>query len=491
MPGFVRRAQHLLRRPWLRQHWLITALLVLAAVSRIVVQYTYRPTLIFPDSLRYLQFAQRYAIGHWSPDTIRPSGYSVLILPAAALHMLALIPLAQHVLGLAEGAMIYAVLVRLGARRWLAALAAVPVLFDPLQLDLEQYVLSDVCAAFFLLTALVVLVWRGNQAGWAAMSASGLLLGAAAVTRVADLVLIVPATLYLAVTIRPWRRMAACGAILAAGFLLPVAGYAGWFASSHGQWGLTSYNGTFLYGRVVSFAKCTGLRLPSYERPLCPAQPPAQRNYDFYMWSARSPQWRLQPSLGMTRQAVVLDFSRRVLGHQPLSYLAAVAADMAYGFSPVRGNGPEHYPAAYLKFQAGFPPYAEVQTALGTYGRTGPAVQPELAAFLHGYGRFCYVPGVILAGGLLAGLAGLAGLRRSRLGCVWRADLLFTAATVAALGSASAFAPFDWRYQLPQLTLIPVAAILGITVLSGRRSPAPGAGPRVPSATVPSGTDRG
>ena len=312
-PGFIRRAQH-----WLRQHWLITALLLLAAGLRAVVQYAYRPALIFPDSLRYLQFAQRFASGHWSPDTIRQSGYSILIIPAAAGHVLALIPLAQHVLGLAEGAMIYAVLVHRGARHWLAALAAVPVLFDPLQLDLEQYVLSDVCAAFFVLTALVILVWRGNQAGRAAMSASGLLLGAAVVTRVADLVLIVPAALYLAVTIRPWRRLAACGGILAAGFLLPVAGYAGWFASSHGQWGLTSYNGTFLYGRVVTFADCTSLQVPAYERPLCPAQPPAQRNFDFYMWSVKSPQWRFQPPHGMTRQAVVLDFSRRVLAHQPL-----------------------------------------------------------------------------------------------------------------------------------------------------------------------------
>ena len=130
-----------------------------------MVLFAYRPALIFPDSLRYLQFAQRFAVGHWSPDTIRPSGYSILLIPATALHALFLIPLAQHALGLAEGAMIYAVLTHRGSRRWLAALAAVPVLFDPLQLDLEQYVLSDVCATFFVLTALVVLVWHGSRAG--------------------------------------------------------------------------------------------------------------------------------------------------------------------------------------------------------------------------------------------------------------------------------------------------------------------------------------
>jgi hypothetical protein len=85
---------------------------------------------------------------------------------------------------------------------------------------------------------------------------------------------------------------------------------------------------------------------------------------------------------------------------------------------------------------------------------------------------------VILGPGLLVGLASLAGFRRSRRRGLCRDGLLFTAAAVAALTTAAAFAPFDWRYQLPQLTLIPVAAILGITVLSGWRSPpAPGAHP--------------
>ena len=135
----------------------------------------------------------------------------------------------------------------------------------------------------------------------------------------------------------------------------------------------------------------------------------------------------------------------------------------------VRGNGPERYPAAYLKFQAGFPPYAEVATALHTYGHTGPAVQPALAAFLTGYGRFCYVPGPVLAAGLLIGLAGLAGTRRSRRRGLRPADLLFTGTALAALIAAAAFAPFDWRYQLPQLTLIPVAAALAVMALAGGR----------------------
>jgi hypothetical protein len=465
-------------RGGLRRHWAFAAVLPLAAALRAVVLWAYRPALIFPDSARYLEFAQRFADGHWSPDNIRPSGYSILILPAVASHVLALIPVAQHLLGLAEGAMIYAVLARLGSRRWLAAVAALPVLFDPLQLDLEQYVLSDACAAFFVLAALVVLVWNGKRTGPAATAVCGLLLAAAAVTRVADLVLIVPAAAYLVITVRPWRRLAARGGMLAAGFLLPVVAYAGWFGATSGQWGLTGYNGTFLYGRVVQFADCAGMRLPAYERVLCPSQPPAQRNPDFYTWSPRSPQWEFRPPPGLSRQSVVLDFSLRVLGHQPGSYLGAVAADIGYGFSPVRGDGPEHYPVAYLQFRTSFPPYAE-DSALRTYGHSGPAVQPGLAAFLAGYGRFCYVPGPVLAAGLLLGAAGLAGTRRSRHSGLRPACLLLVAGAAAALVSAAAFAPFDWRYQLSQLTLIPVAAALGVSALTGPRPrrPGPAAGP--------------
>jgi hypothetical protein len=468
MPSFARNGLRGLRR-----HWLIATLVLLAAVLRAIVLAAYRPALIFPDSERYLRFASRFATGHWTPDDIRPSGYSILITPAAGLHTVTLIPVAQHLLGLAAGVMVYALLTHRGSRRWLAALAAVPVLFDPLQLDLEQYVLSDVCAAFFVLAALVVLVWHGSRTGRVAPSVAGLLLAAAAVTRVADVVLIVPALLYLALVVRPWRRLAVRGGLLAGCFLLPVLGYAGWYASGHETFGLTGYNGTFLYGRVVDFADCTGLRLPAYERQLCPTQPPSQRNQDQLTWSPKSPAWQFQPPPGLSRQAVLLDFGERVLAHQPLAYLSAVSGDVVYGFSPVRGDGPERYPSAYLKFQPGFPPYAEVQTALREFGHTGPSVQPGLARFLTGYGRYCYVPGPVLAAALLVALAGLAGTRARGRG-LRTANVAFTGSAVAVLVAAAAFAPFDWRYQLPQLTLIPVAAVLGIMALAARPAPEPG-----------------
>ena len=47
--------------------------------------------------------------------------------------------------------------------------------------------------------------------------------------------------------------------------------------------------------------------------------------------------------------------------------------------------------------------------------------------------------------------------------------LLFTLGTIAAVEPPFVIANFDWRYELPQLSLIPIAAVLGVTALAGRR----------------------
>jgi hypothetical protein len=169
------------------------ALLVLAAGLRGVVFAAYHPALIFPDSVRYLQDADNFAGGHWSVDALRQSGYSVLIVPVLMLHELWIIPLAQHLAGLATAALVYAVLIRFGTRTWLAAVATIGVLFDPLQPVLEQYVLTDTWTVFLLMAALTVLLWRRDQLGWRRVAGCGLLLGLAVTFRDEELIMIVPA----------------------------------------------------------------------------------------------------------------------------------------------------------------------------------------------------------------------------------------------------------------------------------------------------------
>jgi len=456
-----------------RRHWVFAALLVLGAALRAVVLAAYHPALIFPDSVRYLQYAHNFTTGLWSVDALRQSGYSVLIIPVALLHHLWLIPLAQHLAGLATAALVYAVLIRFGVRAWLAAAATIPVLFDPLQLVLEQYVLTDVWTVLLVLAALVVLAWpreKREKQGWLPAAVCGLLLGLAVTFRDQELITIVPATLYVLVAVRPRRRLLTRLAALAGCFLVPVVGYLGWFDASHGQWNFTTFDGAFLYGRVADFASCQGLNLPAYEKPLCPAEPPAQRIADFYTWNPQSPQWTFHPPPGMSRDAVVRDFSLRILRRQPLAYAAAVTRDVIYGFSPVRGAGPERYSPAYLRFQTQVRPDRQAYASIGALGYPAPALQPGLAAFLTGYGRWFYVPGPVFAAGLALALGGLvaAKARRRTAGdqATRDAGLLFTASAVLVLIPPAAFATFDWRYQLPQLSLIPVAAILGVKRLS-------------------------
>jgi Dolichyl-phosphate-mannose-protein mannosyltransferase len=453
---------------YLRRHWLFAVVAACATALRAVVQLAYQPALIFPDSERYLAYAWNFANGHWSPDWLRTSGYSLLLVPAVLTRNLAVVAVAQHLLGLATAMLIYAVLVRFGARRWLAALAVVPVLFDPLQLDMEQYVLTDVSATFLLVAALVVLVWKHGATGKAAPAVAGLLLAAATIIRESDLVVMIPAVLYLAAVIRPGRRLAVRAALLLACFLLPVLGYLGWHQVSYGQFDFVDYDSQFLYGRIAQFADCTGMMLPRYEQPLCPRQPPAQRNLDFYMWSPHSPQGVLEALPGMDKAQIIQDFDLRVIEHQPLTYLKVVAGDVVYSFSPVRGDGPEHYPIWYHQFHPYFPARKdEVVTLRASTGR-GPYAQPALASFLTGYGRDFYVPGPLLAAGLALGVAGLAGLGRARRSWLRAPCLLFTIAAIAAAEPPFVIATFDWRYELPQLSLIPIAAVLGLTALTRR-----------------------
>ncbi len=447
---------------WLRRHWLVAILLVLGAVLRGLVLAAYHPALIFPDSVRYLQYASRFAHGHWTVDDQRQSGYSILIIPFASHYLLWLIPLVQHLAGLATAALVYAVLVRLGARRWLAAVATIPVLFDPLQLILEQYVLTDVWTVLLILAALVILVWRGDALTWKAVAGCGLLLGLAVTFRDQELIMIIPAVIYLLVVIRPGKRLLRSLAICLAAFLIPVVGYLGWFYASHGKWNFTTFTGAFLYGRVADFADCTGLTLPDYEKPLCPTQPPAQRVADFYTWNPASPQWTFTPPPGKSRDSVVEDFGLRILRHQPLAYASAAGRDFLYGFSPVRGAGPEHYPSDYLKFQTRIKPDTQADASLARLGIKPPRSRPGVAAFLADYGRWCYIPGPVFAAGLLLGLAACCYPGRRIRGLRGPATLLFTTGAVFVLVPPALFATFDWRYQLPQLSLIPIAAACAV-----------------------------
>jgi Dolichyl-phosphate-mannose-protein mannosyltransferase len=478
-------------RHGVREHWLFAAIVTGGAALRVVVLLAYQQALIFPDSERYLQYAHNFIIGQWIPDWLRTSGYSFLLIPAVLAHNLTSVVTVQHLLGLATAVLIYATALHFGARRWVAAVATIPVLFDPLQLDLEQYILTDVTATFLMVVALVVLVWKRDALGKGAAVTAGLLIAVATLVRESDLLVMIPMLVYVVIAIRPWRRAAIRAGLMLAGCVLPVLGYLIWFQMWFNTFNFVTYNSEFMYGRIAQFAECTGLSLPSYERHLCPPQPPAQRDPNFYMWDPHSPQVTLKPTDGLSKGQIINDFNSRIIKHQPLTYLKVVAGDVLYSFSPVRGDGPEKYPTRYHDFHPYFPGTndKDEMAALRTYSGSGPRVQPQLADFLTGYGRDFWVPGPLLAAGLAVGLAGAAGIGRARRSKLRAPCLLFSFGTIFAVVPPFIIATFDWRYELPQLSLIPIAAVLGVTAMAGwdrdRTPPSDSASTGQPTADVP------
>lgn len=465
--------------PWVvrtaRVHWLFSALLALGVGLRVIAFWAYRPALIFTDSIGYL--ANRANIG---PRPLRPFGYPVFLRLLPFNWGLEIVPLVQHLLGVGIAVAIYVLLLRLGVERWLAALAAAPVLLDAMQLNLEQQILSETLFEVLLLAACALLLWW-PRLGVIAAGLAGAALAAAALTRsVAELVM-VPAVLVLLLL----RVRIAHIAVMLGAFALPLVAYAAWFHADYGIYALNGLDGHFLYARVAPFADCKGLSLPTYERVLCPAQPVGKRlTVEQYSWSPRSPIYHMHVPLAMrtpgepwrARSQIAGDFAKRVILHQPVTYARTMAADFLRGFAPTRTTENGEVSVSRWMFQLHYPVYSSSLKVLANHGER-PEVNHTLAAFLRRYQRVGYTPGPLLGLALIAGLLGALGVGRARRSGLRCACLLFSGATLVVLVTAVAVNQFSWRYQLPQLILLPPAGALGLTALLGRRGEVASAAP--------------
>ena len=101
----------------------------------------------------------------------------------------------------------------------------------------------------------------------------------------------------------------------------PVLGYLGWMQVWYGSVNFVTYSNEFMYGRIVQFAGCTGLSLPSYEVHLCPPHQAAAADPNFYMWDPLSPQVTLLPADGLSKSQIVGNFNTAIIEHQPLAWL--------------------------------------------------------------------------------------------------------------------------------------------------------------------------
>jgi len=457
----------------LARHWVFTVLLSAGIALRVVTSLAYRPALVYIDSIGYLENE-----AHLKPDLVRPLGYPVFlrILPLGA--GLWVVPLVQHLLGVAMAIAIYALLLRLDVTRWLAALATVPVLLDVMQLNLEQQILTETLFEALLLAAVVLLLWRSRPTLLTA-GLAGLALAGATLTRSVSLLVIVPAALtvlFLRAGLT-WRATLLRVLALGAAFALPLVLYAAWFQSLYGAFALNGYSGHFLYARVAPFADCRTLSVPSYERVLCPKQPVGQRpSIEAFSWSRKeSPIFRLRvpPSIAhgevsqVARSQVAGNWAKRVILHQPFTYLHEVEESFVRGFAPTRTTHEGEVPVGRWQFQSHYPVYGR-SVELMAQRHERPQVDGSLASFLRSYQRFGYTPGPLLAAAVVLGLLGALGVGAARRSGLRSACFLFSASALVVLVTAAAVNQFSWRYQLPGLILLPPAAALGLVALTGR-----------------------
>jgi hypothetical protein len=444
-----------------RPHGLFLGLVAVGTVLRGLAWLAYRPALMYPDSIAYLQNAS-----HLQPYKTRPLAYPALLRILPDLHDLALIPAVQHVMGVGIAVLLYALLLRLGVPRWGAALATAPVLLDAYLINIEEYILSETLFHLLIVGAVVALLWH-RRPGIGAAALAGLLLAVATMTRASGEFVIVPAL--LAVLFLRAGRWPVLALVLA--FAVPIAGYATWFHSVNHTWGISSYGGQFLYARVAPFADCSKFSVPDDEKILCPTQPVGQRptsagsTVEFYMWDRQySPVYQITPENRRTKLAGA--FAKRVILHQPFTYLGKVTHDFLRGFAPIRTRHHGELPIARWQFQTHYPHISpfdnkEIRLHGGSYGK----VRPRIGRFLRRYQRFGFIPGPLLAASLLLGLAAMLGVRRARGSGLRSATFLFTAMAVLIFGVAVAANQFTWRYELILIVLLPPAGALALTAL--------------------------
>jgi hypothetical protein len=444
-------------------HRLFIIVLTPAVLLRVDAELGYQWQTWFNDSFEYIQ-----STVHFGLDPTRVSGYSVFLRFLEPFHSYALITILQHLMGLAVGVMVYALARhRFGVPAWLATLAAVPVLYDGFEIELEHLIMADVPFLFVLMLATTLLLW--DRAGPSTLTCAlvGLLLGLGAVLRTVGLPLLAIFAVYMIIRRLSWRKVLATVVVC----LVPVFGYAAVFYLEHGQFAMSEADGVFLYSRVMTFADCSKMNVPADELALCTVVPPDQRPIaQEYIWSAASPLGRYPGSeFSPVPNELAQNFAIRAIEAQPLAYARVVFDDTWRVFAWDRHVFPNAQ--TYGGYVFGPQP---VPIPNWDAGKIGPW-NSWAAAYAHAnpltrmvapfdtvirvYQEYVWLPGTVYGLILLVGLGGMA-LAWRRLG---GEALLPWALSAALIVIPAATAEFDYRYVLPAVPFACLAAVIAFS----------------------------
>ena len=484
VPAVIRRS--------LAGNKLFALALIPAVLLRVDAELGYRWQSWFNDSFSYVSAAVTL-----TPDTSRPSGYPVYLWLLSPFHSYFLVTASQHLMGLLVAVMIYALARRrFAAPAWVAVLFTLPVLYDGFEIQLEHLIMTDTLFLFLAFAAVAVLLWgfRSPRPSWRACLVAGLLLGLSATVRSTGLALIPVFGLYLLIRFVPgaaragwrgWRALIAGLVVCGIAFAVPILGYDAWYKSAHGEFTMTESTGVFLYSRVMTFAECSRMTLPTDLLALCTSVPPAQRPIaQAYIWTAASPLDRFPaPKFSPTVDKLAEEFAVRAVEAQPLDYARAVWDDTVRSFDWSRqvfpnGQTYDEYLFGYHSLAIPGSPFRGYPSPEAYYVRGNPdtVVVNPFASLIRVYQRYVWLPGTVYGLILLVGLFGIvlrwrfaplgASARASREARAGRDALLPWLCSVALIVAPAATAEFDYRYVT---TAVPFACLAAAMVF-GRRA---------------------
>ena len=207
---------------------------------------------------------------------------------------------------------------------------------------------------------------------------------------------------------------------------MPIVGYEAWYKSAHGEFTMTESTGVFLYSRVMTFAECSRMTLPTDLLALCTSVPPAQRPIaQAYIWTTASPLDRFpSPKFSPTVNKLAEEFAVKAIEAQPLDYAPRSGTTPVRSFDWNRqvfpnGQTYDEYLFGYHSLAIPGSPYRGYSSPEAYYVRGNPdtAVVNPFASLIRVYQRYVWLPGTVYGLILLVGLFGIVLRWRSR----WRA----------------------------------------------------------------------
>jgi hypothetical protein len=415
-----------------RNHRLFTIAACLSVIPRVIAALGFKPALFIQDSFSYM----KQSVQLLPLSELRPAGYPLVLHLLQPFHSLLLVTTIQHLMGIALGCVIYAVLRTRGLPAWGATLAAVPTLFDSRQIWLESSILPD---TLFTLVLMIAVAMRVG-----------------------------------------WKVFTTC----LAAFVVPLAVYGLIFFSEHGQLNITDSTGLFLWSRTMSFANCAVIKPPPSLVPLCPENQPGhpaapapawsvpallgERTPADYLWAPGA--WfrvNAHPGINARNNKLAMQFAERAIAAQPLAYLGTVGKEVLETFFTTDRS------QDYLAMQFTVAPHVNPEVAYMRYwenryahARSNTHVVQPWAYFMFLYQEPVWFPGwvffLVMAGGLVQLIRRWRGPGRLA-ALAWGVAVVNLVLPIAAH-------ELDYRYAI---SAVPFACLaLGLTFI---RKPVPAA----------------